>query len=540
MENPNVIQKKTTPIQTPRTTRRDNAKVLTSEDAGKSVPLTFIPVLREDEVVAQIGGIIEAMETAEVIMNPIHCSVTAWFVPYLAFERFSSMDNLNRAYMGEKEREADASPVDFVQYVAHGAHGSNEILRTLGVHANNGDNINSALIEAYNIIQNYRRAMRSSSITQRLLTDTSLAEAFWNHETMRHIVPDYDDARIDGEVPLTIAAQNINISGIGAYGPTAASTGFAYKEADGTESTYAYSKPATMEVDAGGIPQIAAELAQNGITLSLSNIDLAKKTSAMAQLREAYQGHSDDYIIDLLMSGISIPEERMNNPMLLAQSNTVLGFDQRWATDFGNLDESVSVGTSAYNMRIRLPRTGQGGVIMVLAEVTPEQLWERKKDHFVHLDGTTTKGQDAFPDWLTDELDPDKVEVVDNDYVDIDHGTPNGVFGYAPLNHKWDRNCARIGGKYFRPEVDAVTDEDRQKIWAVETQDPILSDDFYLCTEFHQKVFADTVADGFEFQLRQVGMITGNTVFGARLTEGDAEFDTILAKVDQTRVDPNA
>ena len=169
---------------------------------------------------------------------------------------------------------------------------------------------------------------------------------------------------------------------------------------------------------------------------------------------------------------------------------------------------------------------------MVTAEVTPEQLFERQKDPFFHLGSV-----EALPEFLRDTLDPEKVEVVTNDFVDFDHDTPNGTFGYAPLNHAWNRVHYNIGGKFYRPEVDGEFDEDRQRLWAVETQNPTLSADFYLCNSMHTKPFLDTEADPFEVVAVGDFIIDGITVFGGVLVEAMNNYDKVMEKAPTDRIE---
>ena len=49
---------------------------------------------------------------------------------------------------------------------------------------------------------------------------------------------------------------------------------------------------------------IWAELTSGNATLSLADIEQARKTAAFARLRSSYDGIDDEYIIDLLMQGI--------------------------------------------------------------------------------------------------------------------------------------------------------------------------------------------------------------------------------------------
>ena len=130
--------------------------------------------------------------------------------------------------------------------------------------------------------------------------------------------------------------------------------------------------------------------------------------------------------------------------------------------------------------------------------------------------------------------------IVRNGEIDVDHDTANDPFGYAPLNHEWMRNQPFIGGKFYRPEVDAGFDEDRQRIWAVETQNPTLSEDFYLCTHMHQKPFVMTTGDNFEVLIRGEAAIRGNTVFGGMLVEATNDYQEVFEEAPLERLDKEA
>ena len=367
------------------------------------------------------------------------------------------------------------------------------------------------------------------------MTDTSLAQAFWNHTSMAHIVPDFDQAIIDGEVALNVVNSNLPVHSVSYHNGAMRSDGTFrttryYPLGENLNSTTGVA-PIGSEGDYNWGDAIWAELTDNGITVSLSNIEMAKKTQAFAKARSMFQGHDDDYIIDTLMSGIRIPDQAMKQPILLAQQRTQMCYQQRFAPDAANLDESVTVGGALVDITMRTPAINTGGIIVITAEITPEQLFERQKDHYLH-----NTSVDNYPEFTKNELDPEKVSIVTNSHIDIDHTNPDAIFGYAPLNHEYMRSAPNIGGKYYRPEVDAAFDEDRQKIWANETVDPELTEDFYLCNNVHHKVFADSTSDAFEITARGTFEITGNTVFGGALKEATDDYDEVMSQVDQTRL----
>lgn len=536
------------PLTVPRSLRGHEISTLTSMPAGRMVPIAAVPILREDQVRrGRIRLSFEMHETAEILMNAVHCTVKAYLVPYLAFERFTGMDDLNRSYQGEPRVEGE-QPILFFHMEERGPIGTNEIIERMGLHAKPGELINTAYVEAYNEIFNYRAKNRSLNIPLRDRLDKTLAPAFWRHDRYKHIVPDFDQAMIDGEVALNVTDSHMPVRGIGKLDGQYdyPYVDYSVREAgDSAGSSQQYAKAQVIGTDNAqrsfyveenpdnpGYPNIFAELRAEGITVSLSNIEAAKKTAAFARLREQYNGHTDDYIVDMLMSGLSVPEQAYKQPMLLASQETVFGLSKRYASDGANLTESVVNGATFVDLNFVVPRVNTGGVIMVVAECVPDQLFERQADPLL-----ITSRPDQLPEYLRDELDPEKVDTVYCSYVDVDHDTPNAVFGYEPLNAKWDIKARRVGGRFYRPEVDASFDEDRQRIWACEVQNPTLSEDFYLSSEVHTKPFADQNQDPFEVVAVGQLVIEGNTVFGGALIEASDNYAQILEEVPLEKIE---
>ena len=556
------------PIQVQRSTRRDRGRVLTSADAGKVLPLKYIPMLREDAVKrGRVRVNIEMMETAELLMNGIRVDVMAHYVPMLAFDRFNgSMEELNRSYKGEtgiggtivpffesnKRYSPSSQTVGTVTLSDYEGFdelsttaGINEFYGVMGIH-HEGTNFNTTVVEAYNAIVNHRRKARSASLPLRNAFDHRLAEAFWSLDN-NHIVPDFDQKLIDGEVALNgltfkapVYSEYANRGTASATGGGAESGSDGWSPAGANQDTTFPTHSSTIVHPDGTSTgayywdNVWAEIVSGGnATMSLADIDQAKKTAAFAKLRSMYDGIDDEHIIDMLMEGIRVPEETMKQPILLSKKSTMIGYNQRYATDAANLDTSVTNGFASVECSIRTPQMNTGGVIMITAEIVPEQLFERKKDYFLY-----ETNPDNLPNYLRDVLDPEQVSVVKNDHLDVNHSTPNGTFGYAPLNHEYERDMVNVGGKYYRPANDAF-DEDRAKIWTVEQTDMTLSEDFYLVSGLHKKVFSDQVADAFEITCISDMEITGNTVFGQRLLETDAtsDYQEITDLVDSARID---
>lgn len=540
----------TTALQPQRTRRTDTARILTSGDVGKILPIKMIPLFREDAV--QNGRVritVEMMETAEMLANSVMVEAQAHFVPFLAFSQFNGIDSFNRSYM--KEAESDGSTINFFEknkffdgssvltiadkpdFDTDNRWGLAQFYQTLGLH-HNENNINNSYVQSYNAVVNHRLEARSKNLPTRNEFDHNLAEAFRLNLGFNDIVSDYDDKLIDGSVELsglTFKAGLVAETASGALGTAGSETptGDSYSQSnttrpDGTAITSAYHWN-----------DIWAELTSGGnATMSLNDIEMAKKTAAFARLRSQYDHMDEDYLIDMLVSGIQLPAEMMKKPVLLASKRAPIQFMQRYATDAGNLDENVANGAAQIDLSVRMPRTNVGGIIVITCSAVPESIWERKEDHFL-----SCIDPDVLPAYTRDFLDPNPVEQVLNGEIDVNHATPDSVFGYRPLNGKWiNRDYTSVGGKYYRPANDAFT-EVRSKIYSTEVTNPTLNADWYLCTNMHKKVFADQVSDSLEISCVSAMTITGHTVGGAPLIEASDDYDKITAQVDQTRVDPS-
>ncbi|MGO7184015.1 hypothetical protein ACCT14_25365 [Rhizobium brockwellii] len=540
-----IARTNTTPIQIARSTRQINQIAATSMPAGKMVPVTAFPLLREDQLRnSMIHCKVDLMETAEIIKNGIKCRFMAYFVPFLAFERFNGgMDEFNRSYM--KQPIADGVGVTpFFNTMVAGAAGSIPIHKYLGFHAAPADVINTAYIEAYNLIWNFRARNRSEtlwSIKKRLMTNTSLAPAFWQHEQFKYVVPDWDDVAMEGSVDLSFTSAKVPVYGVGFDPAVGAAAGAVTSMRHATGVTdnpnnYFTSAAGTVRVKSKGIagqifPDIYADLQASGVKISLANIELAKRTQWYADLKAQFEGLPDNWIIDLLMQGVSVPDQMWKQPILIADKTEIFGIEKRWATDGANLTDAVVNGAAMCDLDMVLPRTPTGGIVMIVAEILPEQLFERGRDPLLFISDPT-----KLPNAMKDDLDPQKVERMSKGEVDTSHSDPNGLFGYRPLNWNWQQSNTRIGGKWFKSAPSTAFNEDRQHFWTVEVTDPAYNSDFMISETFNTLPFIVTNQDVGEVQIQGTAIIEGNTQFGTRLLENDNAYAEVITQVDQSRL----
>lgn len=525
-------------LQYQKSIRGDELRGKTSCRAGKIVPHEASVLLREDSVSrAQYNVVFDMAETVHPLMNSVGVDVGAYFIPFAAFERFNGIDAFNKSYMGEKEREADAAPVPFFNTVTFDK--TQAFWKTLGIHHPNSTAINNLYLEAYNTLVNWMYRKRSKTLTQRLMTDTSLAQAFWANPLVWHIKPDFDQASMQGEIELQLTAGNLPVKGFGLNTASPTMTSEILRDSAGVANASASrsTDPADWNMQtkgAGGarFPDIWADMAGAGITVSLSNIELAKQIAQFAKSRDKYKGITEEHIKDLLMTGIRVPPEALREPMLLDRKRTIFGYQERHAMDGDNLEKSVTEGKTSVSLNFWTPPMNTGGVILIVSQIVPEQLMERKRDKILSVTAV-----DELPNPLRDYLDEEKVEAVPNSAVDVLHATPDGTFGYAPLNHEWKRSRVLIGGKFYRPVPDTFV-EDRQQFWSVETPNPALNSSFYLVpTDLPHSVFADTLADPFEITTLGGMQIVGNTQFGREFDEDQGNYEIVKEQVEAELID---
>ncbi|QCS37233.1 major capsid protein [Tortoise microvirus 73] len=537
----NVNRRKTTPLKYPRSKRNHPIMHLSSTMPGVAHPVQFIPMLREDALVGRIQAVVEMLETKEILMNGVTARFTAWCVPFLAFERFhGDRAELDRSYMGENSLDG-TGVTDFMENVALPGGGASAVplYKAAGIHGKAGDLINTANCESYNQVYNHRAANTSAKLTKRALTDTSLAPAFWQHRQFPHMVADFDQAMMEGKVVLDILEQDLRVRGIGIAAGATQQAGVAnVRESNGVTTTYAEafnSQNVGMFVKNGtglmdSYPDVWAEMAENSLAISLAGLEEARKLQSFAKLREQFKGHDDDYIIDMLMQGLSVPDQHLNQPFQIADQTVKFSQGKRYATDSGNLDDSATSGFARCDLRLRVPRLSTGGVVVVLMEILPIQLWERQADWFFHTRPKAGRaGHDYWPDAERDTLDREKVDVVYNADVDVSHNDPTGYFAYEPMNAKYNRASPTIGGKFNRPSADAPVDVARQRLWAVEGTNPKLAESFFIVKPgtMHIKPFLDTVNDPFEIAAQGNCVIEGNTQFGGLLIEATGNYEAV-------------
>ena len=219
------------------------------------------------------------------------------------------------------------------------------------------------------------------------------------------------------------------------------------------------------------------------VTVSLADIDKARTTQAFAKLRTAYAGNdttgfdNDDTLVSMLMQGLPVAEDDFKRPWLLDSQRVPVGFAERFATDAANLDQSVTLGRASAVLSLNVPALPEGGVIVFTIEVLPERVDERMSDEWLQAGSV-----DALPNALRDVQRTEPVDLVLARRIDAKHTAPNQIYGYEPMNDKWNRDTTRLGGDFYMATPGGGWTENRSNIWQSEIVKP----------EFHRHALSGT------------------------------------------------
>ena len=552
-----MARQSTTPVKFNKTTRKDASVLMSSARAGVVVPAGYIPLLPGDSASGRVGIDIQLKEMPKPLLNAVHANVQAWVVPKSAHPKFAGRDELQHAFTGEVIKALgapDRTPPAYFTLLNGAALTTavnSPMFKTLGVHPAVAAPVNTDLIDAFQLVYNFRLAAHSSRLPRRKYAAEDVAEAtamqraFWPSSRFSRVVPDYERALVVGALDLDVAAGRLPVSGIGLAPVNAAPAPGPknYMDYEGVKAAGAHwevgeninGPKLVVEKAATGLrTKIFAEMGGQSVTVSLADIDKARTTQAFAKLRTAYAGNdttgfdNDDTLVSMLMQGLPVAEDDFKRPWLLDSQRVPVGFAERFATDAANLDQSVTLGRASAVLSLNVPALPEGGVIVFTIEVLPERVDERMSDEWLQAASV-----DALPNALRDVQRTEPVDLVLNRRIDAKHTSPNQIYGYEPMNDKWNRDTTRLGGDFYMATPGGGWTENRSAIWQTEIVNPNFSGTHFLApAPFPHDVFADTTAHAFEFVCRHTVAITGLTQIGDVLVEANGDYEAVQSVLD--------
>jgi hypothetical protein len=538
-----MIKQNAEPLQYGMTRRMDNVALRTSGNAGVVIPVAVAPLLRKDSASGRIAIQMELAEMPKPLENAVIARGQVWFVPRPSLPYYSGLDEYTHAYHGKSITALNSStrtPPALFETTPSGsvsADLASEIYKTLGIHGVASQVINHEYIDVYNHIHNFRLASHSSKLprneywSENASEARKLKQAFWPRNRMHDIVPDYEQALVTGALDLDVSAGQVPLSFAETVNP---GTSNYRADLDQPHNNMAIRASGTV-TDVGDYYQsneVFTELAGTTITTTLANVDKARTTQAFAKRVAAYDGsdfsgfNNDDVVMAELMQGFTVPNELLQRPWLLDSKTVVFGMQERHATDAANLDDSITTGRAQMSLNVNVPTSDYGGVIMATVEVMPERLYERQSDEYLYVTDV-----DDLPNAMRDIQRIEPVDTVINRRLDTAHSTPDGTFGYEPMNSKWKREYTRLGGEFIQSTPGTPSTTARTGLWQADIVDPVFTSDHWLCpSPFPQDVFSVPSNHCVNISVLQQISIVGITQFGDALVEDNAEFLAVEAE----------
>lgn len=554
-----MARQATTPVSHERSVRTHKRVLMTSGRAAKVVPTGYVPLLPGDSASGKVAFDVVLKEMPRPLLNGVSANFQAWVVPKTAFPQFGGADEIMHAMTGDPIKTlgaADRTPPPFFT-VLSGATvttaAASEFFKTLGIHIPTGKSINSDLIDAFSLVYNFRLAAHSNKLTRRKYASEDIAEAcalpraFWPSWRFSRAVPDYERALIVGSLDLDVLAGQIPVSGffgtgspaLSAAGTVGRGTTVALNETSTALGGASQQHPLAAGTGGNGVnikmvgaslavlrPAVFAEMTGIQIPTTLADIDKARTTQAFAKLRTAYAGNdatgfdNDDTLIALLMAGLEVPEAQFKRPWLLDSQRVPVGFAERHATDAANLDDSVTTGRASVVLSLNVPALPHGGMIIFTCEVMPERLDERMSDEHMLATAYTD-----LPNAMRDVQRTEPVDMILNRRLDAKHSTPDGLYGYEPMNDKWNVDQTGLGGDFYQATPGTQFSQQRAAIWMTDIVNPVFSTSHYLApAAFPHAVFADTLGSAFEVVCRHQVSISGLTQIGDILMEANNDY----------------
>lgn len=543
-----MARQSTAPVGYARSTRIDEGVLMSSGQAGVALPGLVIPMLKEDAGSGTVSVDINLAEMPKPLLNPVYANVQAWFVPRSAHPRFAGSDEFLNAYTGTTIKalgSADRAPPPYCNPASSTVFSESVFLKTLGIHVPAGAVFDADWFDAFNLIYNFRLTAHTSKVPLKKYVaedpalGVALPAAFWPSGRFKDVVPDYERALLVGQLELDVSAGKLPVRGmlmsaaadtqhVNATGWRRTQIGTGNSTSDGGVTAMINSRVLGAEQN-DTQPRIWADMAEQTVFTTLADIDKARTTQAFAKLRTSMAGNdstgfmNDEMILAYLMQGITVPPEYYRRPWLMASQRVAFGFAERHATDGASLDQSSTTGRTRVQLPLNLPQQSVGGWICLIIEVLPERLDERQSD-----EAFLATQVSHFPNALVDIQREEPVDQVPNRRVDARHATPNGLYGYEPMNNKWNRSFTKLGGVFYQADPAQPFKESRAGIWQAGIVNPTWNDDHILApVPFPHDVFSDTQAPAFEFVVRHNMNIIGNTQIGDVLAENNDDFGAV-------------
>lgn len=428
---------------------------------GYLYPMALFEVLPGDTI-QQFSQLLVRLNPLNFpVMHPLHCRVHHFFVPFrLLWEDWEDFITGGRDGL-------DASVFPTMAAPAATGYLVQSLADYLGIQPDVPDVLHSALpFRAYSLIWNeyYRDNELQNPLTISLAsgTDTTTNRTGqtvnWEKDYFTKLRP---DPQLGADVTLPFNSNRVPVLGIGKQDGTFASSNVTVRESDGTTQLYA----TASEIDAGasttdhyteegggarggtaGYPNIFGDL--SGL---IGTIPEFWQANALQRFMEARSRYGSRYTEYLRYLGVRPSDARLQRPEYLGGGRQTIQFSEVLQTGVTTDADEEGVGNMAGHgiagLRSNRYRRffEEHGFVMSLFSMKPKtvygqglhRLWNRRtKEDFWQKEFEHIGQQETL-----------------NKEVQLDHNTPDGVFGYGDRYAEYREHLSSIAGNFRTTEA---------------------------------------------------------------------------------------
>lgn len=401
--------------------------VLSTFDMGQLVPVCNFAVLPGDSIRMQTSALIRVSPLATPVMHPVTVRLHAWYVPYRLI--WPEPQGWEDFITGGSDGVWGGSYPTFGANVAT----AGSLHDYFGVPPGGaaGTTISQFPVRAYNRIynENYRDedliaevSEATSGIVQRVAweKDRFTSARPWTQKGPAVSVPLGTSAAVKTQATDTVSGAQASLR----WKDTAAGAG--------TNAGPLVNNPGSTQIGTLATGAVQNTVYPSNLYADLSTATAAqvndlRRAMAIQRYQEARAQYGHRFTEYLRYLGIRSSDSRLNRPEYLSGGKSTISFSEvlRTATTAAVADpvgDMYGHGIAAVRTRPFVRFFEEHGVVMVLASVRPKAMYANG------LDREWSKR--TKEDYWQKELELIGQQDVKNKEVYIQHGTPDGIFGY--------------------------------------------------------------------------------------------------------------
>lgn len=464
---------------------------LTTLNQGLLTPVFLEEVLPGDSFRHATSALIRVSPLVNPVMHPVHAHIHHWFVPSRIL-----WENWEKFITG---RDPNLVVPTVVCNMTTATDEQKRLIQALGVGADTATvTLNALPFRAYNLIFNefYRDQDLSGTLNVPVtdgpdpLSNYQVRYCCWEKDYFTTARPTPQQG--SGEVMNISLQGNVPVRGIGKVNQNFPTAGAAVFESTGgatypfsagpVDATGADNQFRIQGTAASGFPNIWADLSQAILGSATLSIDEWRKSMAYQKMKEHRNRYGSRYTDMLAYLGITSSDARLQRPEYLGGGKQTISFSEVLSTAETTgavVGDMAGHGIAALGSRPYKRFFEEHGYVISLLYVRPISLYmNRIPRTFLRRD---------YEQYWQRELEMMGDQIIQNNEIYGDSGTPTATFGYIPKYDDYRHGESVVAGE-FR------TISQSWHMARAFTSQPVLNGAFVSCVPT-DRIYASTTTD---------------------------------------------